>query len=217
MAKELTRAQLEELYLPPSDGFVLIDVPRTKYFMVDGRGDPHSEKNAQMLRWLFAAIQPVRRLARKRMGKDFVEPPLECLWWADDPADFVAARKEHLKWRMMIPAANWMTAAMLTEGVVEAGGRLGDPPPTLRFGRLDEGRCVQTMHRGPYAKEVATLRRLYGDFLPNNGLEPSGPYHEIYLNDPRRTAPAGLRTVLRQPVRPSAAPPTSRRSKGRGS
>jgi hypothetical protein len=28
----------------------------------------------------------------------------------------------------------------------------------------------------------------------------SGPHHEVYLSDARRTAPEKLRTVLRQPV-----------------
>jgi hypothetical protein len=29
----------------------------------------------------------------------------------------------------------------------------------------------------------------------------NGRHHEIYLSDPRRTAPEKLRTILRQPVR----------------
>lgn len=61
MTKELTREQLRTLYLPPSDDFVLVDVPRTKYFMVDGRGDPHTKENAAVLRWLFTAILPIDR------------------------------------------------------------------------------------------------------------------------------------------------------------
>ncbi|GHK05587.1 hypothetical protein SY2F82_73840 [Streptomyces sp. Y2F8-2] len=28
----------------------------------------------------------------------------------------------------------------------------------------------------------------------------AGLHHEVYLSDPRRTAPAKLRTILRQPV-----------------
>ena len=42
--------------------------------------------------------------------------------------------------------------------------------------------------------------RLHDEFLPANGLAPTGGHHEISLSDPRRTEPAGLRTVLRQPV-----------------
>jgi hypothetical protein len=33
------------------------------------------------------------------------------------------------------------------------------------------------------------------------GYELHGLHHEIYLGDPRRTAPEKLKTILRQPVR----------------
>lgn len=38
--------------------------------------------------------------------------------------------------------------------------------------------------------------------MPGLGLTFNGAHHEIYLSDPRRTEPAKLRTILRQPVRP---------------
>jgi hypothetical protein len=37
--------------------------------------------------------------------------------------------------------------------------------------------------------------------MPAHGLTFNGKHHEIYLGDPRRTAPAKLKTVLRQPVK----------------
>lgn len=37
-------------------------------------------------------------------------------------------------------------------------------------------------------------------FIPAHGLRMTGRHHEIYLSDPRRTDPAKLRTILRQPV-----------------
>jgi len=43
---------------------------------------------------------------------------------------------------------------------------------------------------------VATLHR----FIAECGLALSGRHHEIYLGDPRRTAPERLRTIIRQPV-----------------
>jgi hypothetical protein len=33
---------------------------------------------------------------------------------------------------------------------------------------------------------------------------PRGRHHEIYLGDPRRSAPEKLRTILRHPVAPAA-------------
>ena len=47
------------------------------------------------------------------------------------------------------------------------------------------------------------------------GLTPTGPHHEIYLGDPRRSDPQRLRTVLRQPIgliRRAAGPRVSKRS-----
>jgi hypothetical protein len=34
-----------------------------------------------------------------------------------------------------------------------------------------------------------------------NGLACKGPGHEIYISDPRRTAPEKLKTIVRMPVR----------------
>ena len=96
------------------------------------------------------------------MGKNFVEPPLEGLWWADDMADFVGGIKDKLKWRMMIPTADWVSEDMLAEAVAEAANKLGEAPKSLRLDHLDEGRSVQIMHVGPYEKEAATLARRTG-------------------------------------------------------
>ena len=44
------------------------------------------------------------------------------------------------------------------------------------------------------------VSRLHG-FLKESRHELSGKHHEIYLSDPRRTAPENLRTIIRQPMR----------------
>jgi hypothetical protein len=46
------------------------------------------------------------------------------------------------------------------------------------------------------------------EWIHTNGYTETGHHHELYLSDPRRTAPASLKTILRQPIRPSAAPVT---------
>jgi hypothetical protein len=55
------------------------------------------------------------------------------------------------------------------------------------------------VHVGPYADEARTIERLHR-FAHEQGLIPRGRQHEIYLSDPRRTAPERLRTMIRQPV-----------------
>jgi hypothetical protein len=73
----ISRARLRELYLPTTKGFVFVDVPQMRFAMVDGEGNPDDEPYRRAVRWLFGAIYPLKRIAKERMGKDFVEPPLE--------------------------------------------------------------------------------------------------------------------------------------------
>lgn len=73
----------------------------------------------------------------------------------------------------------------------------------VRFETLREGLCVQIMHVGPYSEEPASLEKMH-TFLRENGCsllnDETHRHHEIYLSDPRRTAPERLKTVLRLPV-----------------
>jgi hypothetical protein len=210
---EPSRKQLEELYLPPADDFVTVDVPEMKFVMVDGEGSPKGERHAEAMKWLFAAVYPIRRIAKERMGRNFVEPPVEGLWWADDVADFAAHNMDKLKWRMMIPATpEWVTEDMFARAVAEAAGKLGKAPGSLRLDSYDEGLSVQIMHVGPPAEQCETMTRLHKEYLPAHKLVCNGPHHEIYLTDPRRVAPEKQKTVLRQPVRgalPVSRPSTS--------
>ena len=69
----------------------------------------------------------------------------------------------------------------------------------VRLERFKEGRCVTLMHLGPYAEERTSIERMHA-FARDAGYEPAGKHHEIYMNDPRRTAPERLKTILRHPV-----------------
>ena len=60
------------------------------------------------------------------------------------------------------------------------------------------------MHVGSYDAESETLD-LIGKYVRENGyafdFSEERLHHEIYLSDPRKTAPEKLKTVLRTPVR----------------
>jgi hypothetical protein len=62
-----------------------------------------------------------------------------------------------------------------------------------------EGLSIQTMHVGPYVDEGPVIEKMHAA-LREMGYTPRGKHHEIYLNDPQRTSPEKLRTVLRQPI-----------------
>jgi hypothetical protein len=193
---------LAALYTAPTDRFVPIEVPTLTFTKVDGAGDPNAApayKHA--IEWLYA-VSYALKFAAKGLGKDYVVPPLEGLWWADDPADFTARRKERWCWTMMIMAPYFIDAPLFDAAVAKAGKKLGDSPPSLRLEPLNEGRSLQTLHIGSYDDEGPTLARLHDEVMPAEGLTFAGPHHEIYLGDPRKTAATRLRTILRQPVKP---------------
>jgi len=45
------------------------------------------------------------------------------------------------------------------------------------------------------------LTRIIHEYIKENGYELTGRHHEIYLGDPRRSAPEKLKTIIRQPMR----------------
>lgn len=181
----------------------VVDVPPLQYLMVDGHGDPNS---GDQYAAAVAALYPMAytlKFASKDLGRDYVVPPLEALWWSDDMAAFTTSRdKSRWDWTAMIMAPDWITHEMFG-AAVETVARRSQPAALdqVRLEVLHEGRCVQTLHVGPYDDEAAVLATMHDQFIPAEGLEMAGRHHEIYLSDPRRVTPARLRTILRQPVR----------------
>jgi hypothetical protein len=201
------RRLLKTLYLPPADEFVLVEVPEMRFMVIDGEGDHDAASFAEGTKWLLAVVDAIRPVAKERMGKHFLEPPLEVLWWADDMNDFITKDRDRFRWRQMIVMAEWVDEEMVSRAVTDASERLGEPPSTLRLERFAEGTCVQIMHVGPEGTAVQTMTRLYDGFLPRHNLVATGRFHEIYLTDPKRPASGKLKTVLRQPVEHVAPEP----------
>ena len=83
--------------------FRVLDVPPTRYVAVDGHGDPNT---ASAYADALATLYPVAyamKFAGKRAGRDYVVPPLEALWWADDLDVFTTARdKSRWSWTALL-------------------------------------------------------------------------------------------------------------------
>jgi hypothetical protein len=106
---------------------------------------------------------------------------------------------------MMIMQPEWITGKLFEEALNQVAKSKDLPSlPQPRLETYHEGLSVQILHVGSYDDEGPTLHRLHHEFIPQNGFEPRGKHHEIYLSDPRRVVPEKLKTVLRQPVRKAA-------------
>jgi hypothetical protein len=188
--------------------FRIVDVPDMQYLMIDGHGDPNtSPAFAEAVEALYPVAYKLKFASKRDLGRDYVVPPLEGLWWAEDMDSYKAARdKSRWDWTLMLMVPDWIDQALFTTAVEQAGAT--NPPARLDdicLKNLSEGRCVQTLHIGSFDDEAGVLTQWHQEFIPGHGLRMAGKHHEIYLSDFRRVAPEKRRTILRQPVTTDAA------------
>lgn len=190
-------------YQAKHNEFRIIKIPKMKYLMIDGHGDPNTSQDFKdAILALYPVAYKLKFASKLELGKDYVVMPLEGLWWAEDMSTFTTARdKSQWDFTLMIMQPDWITQAMFQTAVAKVTEK--DAPVNLnkiRFETLDEGMAVQTLHIGSFDSEAAVLEKLHHDFIPAHNLKLTGKHHEIYLSDFRKVAPEKLRTILRQPV-----------------
>lgn len=202
MDDDIFLSRLKELYHPPQNSFTLIDIPDVRYMAIDGYGDPQQTGIKSAMQWLWSIAHFMLPIAKQHLGKNFSYPPIECLFWADEPEDFMNKNQSKWHWRAMVVLANFFTPAMFAKAVSQAESKnKATAPDSLRIIELSEGKSVQIMHIGDYQQIATICGEIYQNYLPQNKLKPNGYYHEIYLNDPNRTAPEKRKVVIRQPVK----------------
>lgn len=195
---------LKHLYNPPRKDFVIVEVPRMNFLMIDGQGDPNTAESYQhALEALYGMSFTIKFASKKELGRDYTVPPLEGLWWAEDMDIFTTtSSKDEWLWTMMMMVPDWIDETFVEKGRAKvADSKELATLDSVRFESYEEGLSVQILHIGPYDAEGPTIARLHDEFLPQQGFVENGKHHEIYLSDPRRVAPEKWKTVLRQPVR----------------
>jgi hypothetical protein len=201
MTKVDLKKDLKHLYRPSAKAVAVVDVPRMNFLMIDGQGNPNtSGLYAAAVEALYAVAYALKFAVKKgASGLDFAVMPLEGLWWADDMRQLSVENKDAWLWTMMIMQPEFVTVELFAGSLREVEKKKGLPALSkLRFEPYDEGQAVQIMHLGAYADEGPTVARLHA-FVREQGWRLSGKHHEIYLKDPRKSAPGKLETVVRQP------------------
>ena len=154
---------------------MLTVIPARDVLTVDGTGAPEDPPFTAAVRALFAVRAALG-------GRD--DAPLEGSYAQDgDPLRFDLEPPAGWHWRLLVPAP----------GRVDGGrGRHRGASGSERAVHLRRARATlvaQLLHRGPYADEVPSIAALDA-FVHEQGREPVGPHTEVYLDDPRTTAPA---------------------------
>lgn len=207
------KKEYKEFYLPKAKPS-MIEVPPMNYIAVRGKGDPNAEGGAYkesigLLYGIAFTIKMSKKGSRQIEGYfDYVVPPLEGFWWQADTAEMDYARKEDFGFISVIRLPDFVTKADFDWAVEEATKKKKTDFSRVEFFTYNEGMCVQCMHIGPYDDEPATVEKMH-EFMTAQGyaldITSKRFHHEIYLSDPRKTAPEKRKTVIRHPVKKTDA------------
>ncbi|MCL2062084.1 MAG: GyrI-like domain-containing protein [Firmicutes bacterium] len=202
------KKEQKELYNPktiPS----LVDVPEMVFIAVDGKGNPNtSEEYKAALEALYGLSYTIK-MSYKSDWKiagyyEYTVGPLEGLWWLEDKSDEWYHDKGKYCWTSLIRQPDFVKDEVFEAAKLVLKKKKPHINTDARLIRFKEGLCVQAMHIGSYDYEPRT-KALINQFIADNGvigdISDTRRHHEIYLNDPRKTAPEKLKTVLRHPVR----------------
>lgn len=201
MTKIDFKKTLKNLYGTKTGAFDLVQVPRMRFLSITGDGGPVGQAYADALKTLYPVAYGLKFMSKER-GSDYVVPPLEALWWADDMSSFITRKKDQWKWRAMIMTPDWITEEDFKQSVTKAAAKKVLPAlETLKFENFEEGLVLQTLHIGSYDDEGPILKQMHCEEIPKLGFEMTGHHHEVYFNDPRKVPAEKLKTLLRQPVR----------------
>ena len=205
MKKIDLKKELKYLYKPSAKEVSIVDVPPMNYLMIDGKGDPNTAEEAkEAIEALYPLAYAIKFIIRKELEIDYGVMPLEGLWWTEDMTEFSVENKDIWEWTYMIMQPEFITKDMFNRALLQVEKKKNPVALSkMRFETLHEGVSAQIMHIGPFSDEGPTIDKLHNFIWENNykfdGLKEK--HHEIYLSDPRKTAPEKMKTIIRQPMR----------------
>lgn len=200
------KKQEKDLYLPEEKP-VLITVPKQKFFMLSGQGNPNGEDFAERVGVLYSLAYAVRMMPKQGYTPEgyfeYTVYPLEGLWdLTEKGRKLETLNKDELVYTIMIRQPNFVTEDVVKRAFEHV--RKKKPHPLLEnveFDTMEDGLSVQMMHVGPYDDEPRSFEMMK-KFIEENNLEITTLVHrEIYISDVRKTEPSKLKTVLRYRVR----------------
>lgn len=203
------KKEYRALYMPKSKP-QLVEVPPMNYIAVRGTGDPNEDGGAyqQAISVLYAVAYTLK-MSYKTDYKiagffEYVVPPLEGFWRQDNVDGVNYSDKSGFHWISVIRLPDFVTKTDFDWAVQTASKKKQLDCSSAEFLTIEEGLCVQIMHVGSYDDEPASVV-VMDEYLAQNGyandLTAERLHHEIYLSDPRKTAPEKRKTVLRHPIK----------------
>ncbi|MBO9202446.1 MULTISPECIES: GyrI-like domain-containing protein [Niastella] len=185
----------------------ITEVGPAQFLAITGMGDPSDKPFANNIEALYSTAYAIK-FAFKAKEMDFVVSKLEGLWWYDEikyPGKTIETAvdipRSEWQYKLLIRLPDFVSENECTKAketvVTKKNIQLAKE---VEYFEMTEGKCVQMLHVGPFSTEPQTLLKI-GAFITANNFLKNGLHHEIYLSDFRKTEPAKLKTILREPVR----------------
>jgi hypothetical protein len=191
----------KDAFLAKENAVSIITVPKLNYLFVSGEGHPEGIMFKDAVEALYNVVYTIKMMPKVKDAPvpagyfDFVVPPLQCHSWLTDTA-------EKFAWNLFILQPDYVddTLIKIAINIVEKKG--ADLPllHRLRLEPLEEGKCVQCLHIGPFNSVKSTYTKIE-EFMKRQGFTENGLWNEIYLSDKRKTQPEKLKTIIRCPIK----------------
>ena len=203
------KKEYKEFYQPKNRPEI-VTVPRANYIAVRGQGDPNEEGGAyQAAIGVLYAVAYTLKMSYKTDYRiegfyEYVVPPLEGFWRQEGVRGVNYADKAAFHWISVIRLPDFVSEADFRWAVETATKKKKLDCSAAEFWTVDEGLCVQILHRGPFDDEPATVAimdRYLEELGYENDFSEARQHHEIYLSDARKTPPDKWKTVIRHPIR----------------
>jgi hypothetical protein len=185
----------------------LVTIEEAHFISLPGKGDPSAPAFSQNIEALYSTAYTIKFMY-KAQNNDFTVSKLEGLWWFDEnkfPGKNIKTAatdvpRSEWEYRLLIRMPDFVSARDIeaAKQTVVAKKNIQLAAQVEHF-IMNEGKCVQMLHVGPFSTEPESLLQI-GAFIEENKLGRNGLHHEIYLSDFRKTSPEKLKTILREPV-----------------
>jgi len=169
---------------------------RGTFIAVESKGEPGGTAFQNAIQQLFSVVYTLKFMLKNAGLLDFKVNKLECLWFSDPKTTPMS----EWGWRVMARIPDEVDGKDVKAAQKIVKDRKGIDVSGAKRIRWKEGRAIQMLHVGPYEQFERTYNKLMA-YAEENSLSFDGPAHEIYMNDPRMTAPERLKTIVRLGVK----------------
>lgn len=201
------RKKDKKLYLPDENP-AIVEVPEQKFIMIKGKGNPNDKEFSDAIGVLYSLAYAI-----KTMPKNGIEPegyfdytvfPLEALWDKTEESKCSSTLiKEELIYIIMIRQPDFVTQDLLSKAIeIVKKKKPHNLIENVEFGIINDGLCVQMLHRGSYDNEPESFNVMNEFCKENNLIRKSDIHREIYITNESKVSNVDLlKTVLRFEVK----------------